>query len=263
MRKIIIIITIVLQHEYILGQAFKMESKEQSIGTQFEETRIDSTYSLYVKSICKRKSGKVDVPCNCKELGVIDPKDMVENEFLFLSKEHKKVVVINYIKDRDQKFYNKSATAKKSLVKGNEMVDVNIWFFNQARFGNLDTSKGEIIFQETTSPKGKHLWKISFNEDSLQIHSVSTVLADGFDQRDTELSLALVPVFFSAERYRIIFQRPYYGTDPPSPVFELPENRISVDTKGWCVYFMFNEPVEDGNSVIRFKSNRLYSYYAK
>ncbi len=252
-----------LGYEYMQSQAFKMENKNRSADMQFEETRIDSTYRLYVKSICKRKSGKVNVPCNCKELLNYDQKDIVEREFFFISEEHKKAVVINYIKDRDQKFYNKSELEKKLLVKSTEMVDVNIWFFNQARFGNFAVDNNEVSFQETTSPNGKHVWKISLSEDSLQIHSVSTVLADGFDQRDTELSLALVPVFFSAERYRIIFQRPYYGTDPPSPVFELPENRISVDTKGWCVYFMFNEPVQDGNSVIRFKSNRLYSYYAK
>ena len=262
MKTIILALSFFLLYVNVIGQAFKLEGKEKSENMQFEDTKIDSTYTLYVKSICKKKSGKVAVPCNCSELGNYEPKDVIENEFIFISMQQKKAVVINYIKDRDQKFYNKTKAGRKALMnRTTELVDVNIWYFNQARFGNVDPTNSTITFFETTKPKDLHLWKIEIAGKKLQIQSVSIVRADGFDERKTDLSLALVPLFYKVDRFRIIFQEPTKDSMRAAAVFELPENRIAVDTKGGCVYFFFNQPEMNERNVVRFKSNRLYSYY--
>lgn len=258
MKNCLMIIVLIIVCSFVQGQAFKKESAMPAESVILDDQFIDDTYVLYVKSICKKKVKQVVVPCNCKVLGRVDEKDIVENEYLFISQVHKKGVVINYIKDRNQKFYVKTKTRKLRSLFEPDTVKVNIWYFNQLRFGNYYDSSNTLIFQEYDSPSDIHLWKLEKDADSIVIYSVSTELPDGYEEKLTGSSLALRPVFYKVNNYKIIFQEPYYRSTPV-PEYELPQNKLSVDLKNGCVYFAFDKPVAGSSNILVFK--RLYSYF--
>jgi len=230
--------------------------------TNLETVRLDNTYELYIKSICKKDSDGVVVPCNCQELGSYKQDKVVENEYLFLSRRLGKVVVINYIKDRNQKFYVNSDLKQQMSLLSSDSVKVNIWYFNQMRFGVYDSGRGELKFQQMSKPREKHIWKLETSKDgAIQIESVKKVMVDGFEEKTTLASLALVPKFYKADAFKLVFQKPYTEGNNEAPEFELPNNAVIIDTKDLNTYFLLGKEVHRKFDTIKFKSNRLYSYY--
>lgn len=227
--------------------------------SQFDSVQIDASYTLYVKRICKKIINNITEPCNCLELPNFAQEDVVEYEYLFLSRKHERVIVVNYIKDRDQKFYTQPAPNLLESKSSIKEVEVNIWYFNQMRFGRYDTAKSIGRFRTTFKPYDIHRWKIDTNSDTLKISSVSVEKADGLDERITRISMALVPAFTRVDQYKIIYQQPpdnsKYDAHP------LPNNTMYVDTKEGCIFFIFNEDISEGRRTIKFKSNRRYSYF--
>jgi len=226
--------------------------------SSFDRIQIDTTYELYVKRVCKKIVNKVSEPCNCLDLPTFNMKDVVEFQYMLISKEHEKIIVINYIKDRNQKFYTQSAESFLAANKGTGAVDINIWYFNQLRFGKYNPINNEGRFQTCVKPKDIHTWNLDKEKDTMKIRSVALELADGFDERNSEKSMALTPAFVKANSYNIFYQDPF---DDTNTTYSLPGNEIFIDTKLGCIYFIFDRDISEGRQTIKFKKNRRYSYF--
>ncbi len=223
---------------------------------------IDNTYELYIKSVCKVDSNGLLVPCNCKELDTYSEEMVVENEYLFLSKMTGKAVVINYIKDREQQFYVNPDLKQQMSLLSSDSVRVNIWYINQMRFGFYDPVKSELIFQRMVKPRERHIWKLDEGKPGIiTVESVKVAVVDGFEEKTTRASLELIPTFYKVPAYKLVFQKPYTPGKKETPEFDLPGNTVHVDTLCNNTYYFLRKKVGRGFDTIRFKSNRLYSYY--
>lgn len=241
--------------------AYDPVSMDQNRLNLFNATTIDSTFLLFIKTICKTNENGINQPCDCYELST-DSVSVIEAEFMFLSAKRKEAIVINYLKDRTQKFYNKSRLRFDLLPGGDDTL--NIARINQIRFGTYDEERQEISFETTSKNPEKHIWELKITERILSVESVSVEVPDGFDLKSTDLSLALMPRFFPSNSFEIIFREPVRSSRSKpntNPVTPLSKNTIYVDTTGNDVYFHFDSAVIRTKNTVRFKSNRLYSYF--
>ena len=262
MKVLLFINVLLLCSMFSCQPSFYHKSGNQTDLQDFDLTELDSTYKLYVKSICKKMVDGVAIPCNCSELSSYISESIVENEFLFLSAKKGRGVVINYIKDRNQKLFNSEKPIKAQAVPTRDTVEINVWYINQMRFGTYDQKNQEITFVVTWKPFETHVWGLNFDGNDIVVETVGKALEDGFDQKLTKLSLLFSPKFYVAKNFDLIFQNPN-SDSLPNPRYRLPENKIYVDKVQNLVNFYFNSPVLEQHNIITFRSNRLYSYYPK
>lgn len=254
---LLIVIGLLLSIPVYSQSFYKMRSVPDT--SKFERVQIDESYELYVKRICKKFVNDIAEPCNCTDLPEFTIEEVVEYEYMFLSKKHNKIIVINYIKDRNQKFYTKPSPGLFETKSKLNEVEINIWYFNQLRFGNYNPLTNIARFQTTFKPHNIHQWKLDVVSDTVKIHSVAIEQKDGFEEKISEKSMALVPVFLRANKYKIFYQYPSYESNYDTHL--LPDNNLYVDTESGNIYFIFNSEIFDGGRTIKFKGNRLYSYF--
>ncbi|MCK7553976.1 hypothetical protein MKQ70_02715 [Chitinophaga sedimenti] len=91
--------------------------------------------------------------------------------------------------------------------------------------------------------------------------AVRTAEIDGFEYKATQAAMVMPPFYERHGGANICFQRVRLRDNKAlGDSMLLKDNKIYVDKRDKSVYFVFQHP--DGKEqVIKFKSNRLYSYY--
>jgi hypothetical protein len=225
-----------------------------------DQSRLETTnlnigdYQLYVRQICKKIKNTGDssffVPCDCRELPAIERKSL-ENEFLFISNDNKQAVVINYLKDRKQKFYD--LPTRKSGMHRIPPIEIDVHKLNQIRFGKVQAD-GSLHFRVNDDEGREEVWELKDIEGGKEVTGVNTIVTDGYDHRSTESALALVPRFYQVYNFSMVFQ----GNKDTAIL--LPEGKVAVDKLSREFYFDFDKPVFNKKHIVRFKKKRLYAY---
>ncbi|NIJ52751.1 hypothetical protein [Dyadobacter arcticus] len=241
--------------------AQRLGNKKSEAGPNLEDTVIDSSFVLYTKSIClKPDPNGYSVPCNCSDANLTD-SSVIENEYMFLSKSQRKAVVINYIKNRNQRIFTKPKSASRFALDGNVTVQVNIWYLNQLRFGDYDAGKQKITFRINTKESVVDEWNLEFDHGNATIESVAELTDAGEMKLQTEKALFLEPTFYKTNNYILIYQKPYFQTGKETFIYNVLDNTISVNRKTKDVYIKLSTEVSENKQYIHFKGKRVYSYY--
>ena len=235
---------------------------------KYEEYTIDRNhYHLYVKSICIDSLDKLSEPRNCSGSR---GEEVVEMEYLLMSEDSKKVLVINNLPNSHQKFFKE----KSRLMKWNnrDAAEINIWYFKQFRFGTIEDDPSLVTGRHlrfTTVEKHPvtYVWQYTKTDDDVvTLVAVGEQYPDRLDNRFSEAALSLVPTFKRVENYKFVFQMPkQFKKRSASPV-ELPEAKWRVLRNGerdMNTYFRFDSPIYKNYKVARFNSQRMYSYYGE
>lgn len=261
MRTALIIIAIVGVHA-CRGRIFKYDNYRPAASAAVDTFELTpERYDLYVKLICtKTDSISKNVPCYCD-----DKSDtIVEEEFMFIEKQPdpglRRILVINKIPNQHQKFYVESAPQSniKGLRKQDDTAFVNIWYFNQFRYGTFyDENSASFI---TTDRKSEiELWKIRRNSQEAEVTQLLGKYNKGYSFVDTDSALSLKPVFVRKPLFKVILQS--YEKDAPR--YDLANNRLFVEDvarKKKVTFFYFDMPVSGNYSGLYFKSNTVYAY---
>src|SRR5688572_12081952 len=219
------------------------------------EFKLNPTFHLYTRSICKDSLTNFPINCNGRS------GTRVETGYIILSNESKQVLVINNIPNRNQKFFDKGRVRPEEVFI--DTVFINSFFFKQFRFGTL-LGSGEnppMKFESAEKHPRIFRWNYLLDDDTLKIISVANILPDGEDVRATESSLYLVPMFIHSKNFKLIFQLPTNMTKAVTR--NTSEARIFVhqkSKKNFVTYIEFATPIYKDNRAIRFGANRMYAF---
>ena len=219
------------------------------------EFKLDTTFHLYTRSICKDSLTNFPIDCDGRS------GRRVETGYIILSKTSKQVLVINNVPNRNQKFFDEGMVFAREIFT--DTVFINAFFFKQFRFGTVlegdDNPPMKFVTAEK-HPRTFH-WNYLFENDALKIISVANVLPDGEDVRNTLSSLYLVPTFRHSKDFKLIFQL------PPNMANVVTTNRSMArifvhkkSKKNYITYIEFETPIYKDNRAIRFAANRMYAF---
>ncbi len=218
-------------------------------------------YDLYIKLICTRTDSlRRGIPCICD-----DKSDtIVEEEYMFIEKEpdpqKRRILVINKIPNRHQKFYEETAPQSniKGLRAGSDTAFVNIWYFNQFRYGTFyDENSASFITLDAKSEI--ELWKIQKQQDQLQVTEILGKYTKGYSFVSTDSALSPPPLFIKQSNYEIVLQ----SFDKDAPRFTLNNNTFYVENfkrKKKITFMRFDEAISGKDSAAHFKAKRVYAY---
>jgi hypothetical protein len=218
------------------------------------EFKVDTTYSLYTRSICKDSS---NFPVDCPENNVRS----VEVGYIILSDTLKKALVINNVPNRNQKFFEEGVVFEKAVAT--DTVFINVFFFKQFRFGTLQDEliRRQMKFISAEKQPREFLWNYEVDDSLLKIVSVADVLPDGQNIRYTDKGLYLVPTFRQSRYFKFVFQLPSNMTNVVST--NKSAARIFVhkkSKKNYITYIEFERPVYKDFRAIKFAANRMYAF---
>jgi len=223
----------------------------------FDEYIVDSShYYLYVKSVCIDGDRKL-FAC----LGT-EGEEVIEREYLLVSRDHTKVLVINNMVNRNQKIFNDPSRILKFKTPHDDQTEINIWFFKQFRFGtiekNLTLREGyQFKFRTVEKHPVTYVWHYSMTDDSVTVSAIGRQQSDGIDLLFTKPALYLEPRFSRVKNFTFVFQIPQQRKKNSSRV-ELAEAKWRI--RKHCTYFGFDEPVLKKYKSIRFGRKRMYAY---
>jgi hypothetical protein len=218
------------------------------------EFKVDTTFELYTRSICKDSR---NFPIDC-DSGSGPP---VEVGYIILSNRLKKVLVINNVPNRNQKFFDEGVVYEKAIAT--DTLLINVFFFKQFRFGTLQEGPAGPPMNFASAEKHPRIfrWNYKIENEALRITSVANVLPYGEDVRDTESSLYLVPTFKHSKYFKFVFQLPSNMTNVVSTNKSVA--RIFVhkkSKKNYITYIEFERPVYKDFRAIKFAANRMYAF---
>ena len=219
------------------------------------EFKLNNTFQLYTRSICKDSLTNFPVNCNGRS------GTRVETGYIILSQASKQVLVINNIPNRNQKFFDEGVVFAKEVFT--DTVFINAFFFKQFRFGTLlgDDENPHMKFVSAEKHPRVFRWNNQLENDTLKIISVANVLSDGEDVRTTESSLYLVPAFVHSKNFKFIFQLPPNMTKVVTR--NTSEAKIFVHQKSkkrFVTYIEFEQPLHKDFKAIKFAANRMYAF---
>jgi hypothetical protein len=199
---------------------------------------------------------------------VADSLQPVEVGYIIISDTHKKVLVINNVPNRKQKFFDKGVVYRK-VIQQDTVVLINSFFFKQFRFGTLKDALvrgGQMEFITAEKhPQVMH-WNYDVTDSVLSIASIANDIADGQHIRYTDTGLYLVPQFKYSKYFKLVFELPSNMTksvNAKSMSTNLSEARIFVQQKSqknYITYIEFKEAIYKDYKAIRFARNRMYAF---
>ncbi|RPD39924.1 alpha/beta hydrolase [Chitinophaga barathri] len=248
------------------GPSFHPADRLPSGPGRMETTVIDTTFVTYVRLICtdtrNTGDGNYTAPCNCSDRNPTGARrDTVETEIMFISQVHNKVIVINYLKNKHEKVYSSSSKLLPAADTP-KVVDVNVYKLNQIRFGNLKNGYGDTLyFRVNAKDNREEYWDLADRDSSSkEVEAVRIAVPDGFEYKATGESLVLMPLYEKQNSFNLIFQKVRIRDDKSKgETLQSKDCAIHVDLQKKEFYFVFRKNGED--MIIRFKKNRLYSYF--
>jgi len=235
---------------------FKYVDGIDTTGT-FDEYIVDSSqYNLYVKSVCIDGNRK---PFSCQGA---EGEEVIEREYLLVSRDCTKVLVINNMVNRNQKIFNDPSRVLKVNATNDDQAEINIWFFKQFRFGTIEENSTlrqgyQFKFRTVEKHPVTYVWHYTMTDDSVTVSAIGKQQNDGIDLLFTKPALYLEPRFDRAKDFLFVFQIPQQRKRNSSRV-ELAEAKWRIRKN--CTYFGFDEPVLKNHKAIRFGRKRMYAY---
>lgn len=219
------------------------------------EFKLDSSYKLYTRSICKDSVTNFPIDCNGSSA------QRVETAYILLSRTSNQVLVINNVPNRNQKFFDTDRVFAKAIA-ADSVVLINAFFFKQFRFGTLagHNKNPEMKFVSAEKRPRNFRWDCQLKDDTLKIISVADVRPDGENVRFTEPSLYLVPAFAHSKKFKLGFELPSTMTKGEN---RNTSARIFIhqkSKKNFITYFEFDSAIYKDNKAIRFAANRMYAF---
>jgi hypothetical protein len=229
--------------------------KEVDHSLPLYEFKLNPSFKLYTRSICKDSITNFPINCDSRSGG------RVETGYIVLSKESKQVLVINNIPNRNQKFFDEGRVRREEVSI--DTVFMNAFFFKQFRFGTLlgDGETPPMKFESAEKNPRIFRWDYKLDDDTLKIIAVANILPDGEDVRTTESSLYLVPAFLHSNNFKFTFQLPTNITKGVTR--NTSEAKIFIhqkSKKNFVTYIEFATPIYKDNRAIRFAANRMYAF---
>ncbi len=219
------------------------------------EFKLNPSFQLYTRSICKDSLTNFPINCNGRS------GTRVETGYIILSNESKQVLVINNVPNRNQKFFDEGMVFTEEVFI--DTIFINAFFFKQFRFGTVlsDGENPPLKFVSAEKHPRTFHWNYQLENDTLKIISVANILPDGEDVRTTESSLYLVPTFIHSKNFKFTFQLPTNMTKVVTR--NTSEARIFIhqkSKKNFVTYIEFKTPIYKDNKAIRFAANRMYAF---
>ncbi|MBC7849063.1 MAG: hypothetical protein H7Y31_04975 [Chitinophagaceae bacterium] len=224
---------------------------------------LDSSYQLYTRQVVTVKnSDSIRVPMNGS---LSENNKLLEIEYLFVSERDKKVLVINNVANRWEKYYN-SPDKISDLGISAPMIKADIWYFAQFRFGEMD-QQGDLLFRNVSRDGRDHYWNISKFSDSIKLNSISVADSYGKNLRYIDSAFSLNVVFVKSEAWQVIFKqnaakRMFPLTKKNTiPEFELAGQTIYYHPNSGSpvVVFRFTENIFKHFRNVSFNEKRLYA----
>jgi hypothetical protein len=242
------------------SQKYYYATKERinSFGLDTLKFNLDSTYELYVRTVVKEKDKKTKVARPVNRTSQNRDSEVIEEQYLFISKVNKKVLIVNNIANRSTVFY-KPYDKISGITEVANQGNINIWYFAQYRFGTILNEQAYKFIPSDPSKKQWQEWMINEKSDTIFIQSIS--LVDDFNNNSSAVSEAFsLPVYFvRVNNFRLAYKN--MGSDSDGDYFHVPENKIYLYKvkNGWRVVYKFNTPICEKYNYIYMKSKRVYS----
>ncbi len=227
--------------------------------------QLDETYELFVRSVCKDSITKAPIDC------IQGSKELVEVQYMFLSRKKGVALVINNVPNRNQRFYDGTSVNKVF----NETAEINSLYFKQFRFGTIEPAEGGVLLHFVTTDKKprKYVWtcreidttKNPTSEPGYLVESVQIGLVDGYDLRRSEDALYLVPKFVKKTNFKIIYEVTSGAKKGvPNPKPELPNNTFWIcktSRRYISTFLIFDDYIDNAkNTTVKFPPKRMYAY---
>ena len=223
---------------------------------------MDDSYQLYTRQVVTvMNKDSVRVPVN----GRLDENSkLLEVEYMFVSARDKKVLVINNIANRSEKYYN-SPDKINDLGITADTLKADIWYFAQFRFGVIDPT-GEFFFHKTSRDGLDHYWNITRFSDSILLNSISVSDNYGRDVRYIDSAFSLSVVFVKSDPWKLIFkknsEKPIisFNKKKTIPEYELAGQTIQyhINNGSPVVVFRFNTDIHKDFRNVYFNKKRIY-----
>lgn len=221
--------------------------------------RLKEDYQLYVRQVIKvyDSARRIYVPEN----GTVSAgTELIEIEYLLISKDAKSAIVINNIPNKRYLFYN-SEDKRADLADTAQQLKIDVWYFNQFRFGSVN-GNGDLVFKDAGGSGKDHIWNLTrAGDDMLEIDAVSVSDQFGEDKRWVEAAFALKMIFRKAEDFVFLFKNNAGNKKHVDQTFLLKEQTLAVANRNgsWFIVFAFDTPVFKHYPNVVFFNERVYA----
>jgi hypothetical protein len=241
---------------------FALESKINSLGDSVAGFEIDHSYELYLRTILKQTDSvtKFSRPVN-GTLTDTNLQQIIEVQYLFLSKQKNRVLIINNIANRRTVFYN-STDKQVDLAPDAENSKVDIWYFAQFRFGSVRSGNTFNFMAGDAIGKKSFEWVFREQSDTIFIKAINQV--DQYNNNSSFVESAFhLPVYFvKANSFTLMLkENKGKGSSKKVPEEFIAERTIQFrkSKKGWFTVFRFPTAPRDGYHHVYFNTKRMYS----
>lgn len=209
-------------------------------------------YTLYLRQVCVSKGNSTYF--NCPDNSTDSTVKKIEIEYLFLSKDSKRVIYITNFPDKYEKFYS-----RRGFVNTSNIINVNAWYLSKIFIGEINTTQKTIQFRK----EGIEQLLVHYTELPDDGISFTTVVENGKEQKLREIGPALspVPTFFKKDSFRWMLD--HYWKDAATGV-PITNNEMIISRRNG-IYFHLDTTWEDRKQRwIKYRYKRLstknYSY---
>lgn len=226
---------------------------------------INSTYELYVRQVVRLEDAATKT-YRLANAETPDGKNVVEIEYMLISKTDNRVIILNNIPSIYQGYggrKNKSIERSKSynLADTDKEIEIDIWYLRQFRFGRIDQNSN-LEFVNVDGTSKNHIWKISEEiPGTIRLNSISVADKYGEVVRNIKEAFELEVVFKKVNSFRLVFRYKENGTVKNSYGPKDQTFYVSKKTNRWNIIFRFDMPVNGSGTLnnIVFTKDRMYA----
>ena len=213
--------------------------------------KLDATYTLYVRNVCKVAGTDDPFRNNCEEID--GKKTKIEMEYLLISLVHKRLLYLTTIPTKNSDtLYNHPLFAIDSFI--------NIWYLNRFQIGVIDPGTSTVTFTDTRHSTIKTTWDCNFEKagNIFSINSLTIGKKHGTEKIKTikgALAQPMLMRFYKKQEYIIGLLKDTLQTDLTGYI-PLPDNTFYWGKRGndFAVIFKFNVFINDPKKKTRYKN---------
>jgi hypothetical protein len=209
---------------------------------------LDSTYELYVRKVTKvGGEGHKDLESRQLIAATVE-SPLIEVEYLLLSDHHGNVIYFSTLADRFQNLY-------QPYYLGDGYI--NTEDFETILFGKMLNSRTFLFFSGDTAKHSYVLWDWRKEAEGGKINSIQEFVKGEFQLFIPAAQALQDSIFFKhVGPFSIVH---HYDTPDARDTIPLQDRTIHItrDGKGWMVYFIFAQPIQNGYYNIKFLNDRV------
>jgi hypothetical protein len=220
---------------------------------------LRNDYDLYTRQVIKvfDSTRNIYVPRNGS---VTAGNELIEIEYLLLSKNGKEAIVINNLPNKRFIFYN-SADKRAELSDTTAQLKIDIWYFNQFRFGTRNAD-GDLVFKNVEGSGKDHTWNLQrVDGQTIKVDAVSVSDAFGTELRLVRAAFAIELVFKKADDFLFVFKNNAQQKRFANHYFPLKDQTLHVANhhQKWYVVFPFDTTVSRHFNNVVYFDKRMYA----